>query len=155
MSEEPVDQERPCLHCMIVELIDDFLLSIPERLENDTSEADVVVRWTGPGALALKGVAPALHQHGKSRRCRPSADRLHTEVHKQDAAQLPLRLSAPRLPSIHCPVMAARRGANSTPRGYWTSRAGRARKGSIGSRPGQNRARIASRSVPPCSDVIS
>jgi hypothetical protein len=24
MSKEPEDQERPCLHCMIVELIDDF-----------------------------------------------------------------------------------------------------------------------------------
>ena len=31
MSEERDDQERPCLHCMIVELIDDFLLSIPQQ----------------------------------------------------------------------------------------------------------------------------
>ena len=31
MSEERGDQERPCLHCMIVELIDDFLLSIQQQ----------------------------------------------------------------------------------------------------------------------------
>ena len=29
MSEERGDQERPCLHCMIVELIDDFFAEYP------------------------------------------------------------------------------------------------------------------------------
>ena len=29
MSEERIDQERPCLHCMMVELIDDFFAEYP------------------------------------------------------------------------------------------------------------------------------
>ena len=29
MSEEQVAQERPCLHCMMVELIDDFFAEYP------------------------------------------------------------------------------------------------------------------------------
>ena len=32
MSEERIDQERPCLHCMMVELIDDFFAEFPRRL---------------------------------------------------------------------------------------------------------------------------
>jgi hypothetical protein len=36
MSEERVDQERPCLHCMMVELIDDFSPSTPRRLVGQT-----------------------------------------------------------------------------------------------------------------------
>ena len=29
MSEERIDQEHPCLHCMMVELIDDFFAEYP------------------------------------------------------------------------------------------------------------------------------
>ena len=29
MSEEQVAQERPCLHCMMVELIDDYFAEYP------------------------------------------------------------------------------------------------------------------------------
>ena len=36
MSEERVDQERPCLHCMMVELIDDFFAEYPARLADET-----------------------------------------------------------------------------------------------------------------------
>ena len=45
MSEEQVDQ-RPCLHCMIVELIDDFLAENPSTAGSDkvdTGEADEVI----------------------------------------------------------------------------------------------------------------
>ena len=46
MSREREDQERPCLHCMMVELIDDFFADYPatdvsEKV--DTNEADEVI----------------------------------------------------------------------------------------------------------------
>ena len=31
MSEERDDQKRPCLHCMMVDLIDDFFANTPRR----------------------------------------------------------------------------------------------------------------------------
>jgi hypothetical protein len=40
------DQERPCLHCLIVELIDDFLGEYPAAAGSnkvDTGEADEVI----------------------------------------------------------------------------------------------------------------
>jgi len=44
MSEQPDDQERPCLHCMIVELIDQFFAEYPAAGgEPDTIETDEVV----------------------------------------------------------------------------------------------------------------
>jgi hypothetical protein len=42
MSED--DQERPCLHCMMVELIDDFFAEYPATIdEPDTIDTDEVV----------------------------------------------------------------------------------------------------------------
>jgi hypothetical protein len=46
MSREREDQERPCLHCMIVELIDDFFAEYPATAGSDkvdTDEADEVI----------------------------------------------------------------------------------------------------------------
>ena len=44
MSEERDDQERPCLHCMIVELIDDFFDEYPAATsETDTIDPDEVL----------------------------------------------------------------------------------------------------------------
>ena len=47
MSEERYDQERPCLHCMMVELIDDFIAEHPANAGGsdkvDTDEADEVI----------------------------------------------------------------------------------------------------------------
>jgi hypothetical protein len=46
MSREREDQERPCLHCMMVELIDDFFADNPATEGSDkvdTSEADEVI----------------------------------------------------------------------------------------------------------------
>ena len=47
MSEKREDQERPCLHCSIVELIDDYFAehpAIPGGSDNvDTGEADEVI----------------------------------------------------------------------------------------------------------------
>jgi hypothetical protein len=46
MSQERGDQERPCLHCLMVELIDDFFAEHPATggsHEVDTSEADEVI----------------------------------------------------------------------------------------------------------------
>ena len=46
MSRDRVDEERPCLHCMIVELIDDFFAEYPATAASDkvdTDEADEVI----------------------------------------------------------------------------------------------------------------
>jgi hypothetical protein len=47
MSEERDDQDRPCLHCMMVELIDDFFAEYPATTGGsdkvDTGEADEVI----------------------------------------------------------------------------------------------------------------
>ena len=46
MSREQEDQERPCLHCMMVELIDDFFAEYPATAGSDkvdTDEADEVI----------------------------------------------------------------------------------------------------------------
>ena len=44
MSEERNDQERPCLHCMIIELIDDFFAEYPATTgEADTIDTDEVI----------------------------------------------------------------------------------------------------------------
>ena len=44
MSEERDDQERPCLHCMIVELIDDFFAEYPATTgESDTIDTSEVI----------------------------------------------------------------------------------------------------------------
>ena len=44
MSEERDDQERPCLHCMIAELIDDFFGEYPATTgEPDTIDTDEVI----------------------------------------------------------------------------------------------------------------
>ena len=69
MSEEQDNQERPCLHCLIVELIDDFFAECPATPGGsdtvDTDEADEVIvaiaktvagtnlpaRWPGPPAI--------------------------------------------------------------------------------------------------------
>ena len=44
MSEERNDQERPCLHCMIIELIDDFFAEYPAITgEPDSVDTDEVL----------------------------------------------------------------------------------------------------------------
>ena len=46
MSREREDQERPCLHCMMVELIDDFFAEYPATAGSDkvdTEDADEVI----------------------------------------------------------------------------------------------------------------
>jgi hypothetical protein len=44
MSEQPDDHDRPCLHCMMVELIDEFFAEHPGADgEPDTIDADEVV----------------------------------------------------------------------------------------------------------------
>jgi hypothetical protein len=46
MSEKRPNQERPCLHCLMVELIDDFFAENPATAGSDkvdTNEADEVI----------------------------------------------------------------------------------------------------------------
>jgi hypothetical protein len=46
MSEKEERRERPCLHCMMVELIDDFFVEYPATAGSDkvdTAEADEVI----------------------------------------------------------------------------------------------------------------
>ena len=47
MSDERAEGERPCLHCQMVELIDDFFAENPATAGSDkvdTSEADEVIQ---------------------------------------------------------------------------------------------------------------
>jgi hypothetical protein len=56
MSEEQNEQERPCLHCMIVELIDDFFADNPATAGSDkvdTDEADEVIDATAKTVAEL------------------------------------------------------------------------------------------------------
>jgi hypothetical protein len=66
MSEERVDQERPCLHCMMVELIDDFFAEYPVPAGGsdkvDTTEADEVI-----GAIAKTVAELTSQQDGRMR----------------------------------------------------------------------------------------
>jgi hypothetical protein len=46
MSQERKDEERPCLHCMMIQLIDDFFAEYPATARSDrveTDEADEVI----------------------------------------------------------------------------------------------------------------
>ena len=50
MSEERDEQERPCLHCMMVELIDDFFAEYPATTgEPETIDTDEVGTDLRPG----------------------------------------------------------------------------------------------------------
>src|SRR5262245_33648986 len=40
MSEKRPNHERPCLHCMMVELIDDFFAEYPATAGSDTVDTD-------------------------------------------------------------------------------------------------------------------
>ena len=66
MSEERIDQERPCLHCMMVELIDDFFAEYPAPAGGlgkvDTTEADEVI-----GAIAKTVAELTSQQDGTMR----------------------------------------------------------------------------------------
>ena len=66
MSEERIDQERPCLHCMMVELIDDFFAEYPVPAGGsdkvDTAEADEVI-----GAIAKTVAELTSQQDGRMR----------------------------------------------------------------------------------------
>ena len=57
MSDELNDQERPCLHCMMVELIDDFFAEYPAPAGGsdkvDTGEADEVIVAIGKTVAEL------------------------------------------------------------------------------------------------------
>jgi hypothetical protein len=43
MSEQQDEQERPCLHCMMVDLIDDFFADYPAGGEPETIDTDEVL----------------------------------------------------------------------------------------------------------------
>ena len=65
-SEQRIDQERPCLHCMMVELIDDFFAEYPAPAGGlgkvDTTEADEVI-----GAIAKTVAELTSQQDGRMR----------------------------------------------------------------------------------------
>ena len=65
MSEARDDQERPCLHCMMVEMIDDFFADYPATSGSDkvdTGEADEVI-----DAIAKTVAELTSHQDGTIR----------------------------------------------------------------------------------------
>jgi hypothetical protein len=81
MSEAQNDQERPCLHCMMVELIDDFFaeyLTPPGVSDKvDTGEADELIE-----ALAKVTAELTSRQHGTIRQ--QIIEQLMQEIMKYD-----------------------------------------------------------------------
>ena len=79
MSEERNDRERPCLHCMIVELIDDFFAEYPATTgEPDTIDTDEVVT-----AIAKTVAELTCSQDGAIRQ--QLIERLMSEIMNYDA----------------------------------------------------------------------
>jgi hypothetical protein len=81
MSDELADQQRPCLHCMIVELIDDFFAEYPATAASakvDTAEADEVI-----DAIAKTVAELTCEQDGLIRQ--QLIERLMQEIMKYDA----------------------------------------------------------------------
>ena len=79
MSEERGDQERPCLHCMIVELIDDFFTEYPATTgESDTIDTDEVIT-----AIAKTVAELTCNQDGAIRQ--QLIERLVSEIMNYDA----------------------------------------------------------------------
>jgi len=65
MSEKRDDQERPCLHCMMIELIDGFFAEYPATPgEPDTIDTDEVVTAIAK-TMAERSVYPAHDMHPK------------------------------------------------------------------------------------------
>ena len=81
MSREREDQERPCLHCLMVELIDDFFAEYPATAGSnkvDTEEADEVI-----DAIAKTVAEPTSQQDGFIRQ--QVIEQLMQEIMKYDA----------------------------------------------------------------------
>ena len=82
MSEKREDQERPCLHCMMVELIDDFFAEYPATSGGsdnvDTGEADEVI-----DAIAKTFAELTSQQDGLI--CQRLIERLTQEIMNYDA----------------------------------------------------------------------
>jgi hypothetical protein len=79
MSEKRDDQERPCLHCMIVELIDDFFAEYPATTgEPDTLDTDEVIT-----AIAKTVAELTCNQDGAIRQ--QLIERLVSEIMNYDA----------------------------------------------------------------------
>jgi hypothetical protein len=79
MSEERDDQERPCLHCMIVGLIDDFFAEYPATTgEPDTIDTDEVIT-----AIAKTVAELTCSQDGAIRQ--QLIERLMSEIMNYDA----------------------------------------------------------------------
>jgi len=79
MSDERDDEERPCLHCMMVELIDDFFAEYPATAdEPNTIDIDEVVT-----ALAKTVAELTCGQNGTIRQ--ELIERLTREIMDYDA----------------------------------------------------------------------
>jgi hypothetical protein len=81
MPQTLIEQERPCLHCMMVELIDDFFAEYPtapgESDKADASDADEVIV-----AIAKTFAQLTCHQHGTIRQ--QMIEQLMREIMKHD-----------------------------------------------------------------------
>lgn len=81
MPEPQNDQERPCLHCMMVELIDDFFAEYPPASgvsdKVDTGEADELIE-----AIAKVAAELTSRQHGTIRQ--QIIEQLMHEIMKYD-----------------------------------------------------------------------
>ena len=72
MSREREDQERPCLHCMMVELIDDFFAEYPATAGSD--KIDIIISsYSRLISSLLNRSSPTCIQAARDRRVRNSS----------------------------------------------------------------------------------
>ena len=92
MAEPENEQARPCLHCMIVELINDFLAEYPPAPSGsdkvDTEEADEVIEAIAKTVAELASRQDAIFRQHLIERLMREIMKFDDEFRREDAAGL-------------------------------------------------------------------
>jgi hypothetical protein len=91
MLEEQSEQDRPCLHCMMVELIDDFFAEYPATSGGsdkvDTAEADEVIDAIAKTVAELTSQQDGLIRQQVIERLMRQIMQYDAEFRRKDAAE--------------------------------------------------------------------
>ena len=90
MAEPENEQERPCLHCMMVELIDDFFAEYPPAPGGsdkvDTEEADEVIEAIAKTVAELTSRQDGIFRQHLIERLMQEIMKFDDEFRREDAA---------------------------------------------------------------------
>ena len=90
MAEPGNDQERPCLHCVMVELIDDFFAEYPPAAGGsdkvDTEEADEVIEAIAKTVAELTSRQDGIFRQHLVERLIQEIIKFDDEFRREDAA---------------------------------------------------------------------